>query len=145
MADNDYTRIRALVVDDDDSVRRVVRMLLSLLGLSAVAEAKDGVSGLLEVLRLHPDIIFCDIHMKPLGGIAFLRQLRTIKTADLADTPVIMLTSETSPEAIAAVRELGANGYLIKPVSPPQLKLRIDAVLGTAPALAERIRNRNRI
>ena len=142
MAEGVYPRLRVLVVDDDPTIRSVIRQLLAQLGVRQVTDAADGVAGLLEVLRVRPDIVFCDVHMKPLGGMEFLKQLRGVTLAEIARTAVIMLTSDAKSTTVLAARQLGADGYLVKPVSPGQLRGRIEAVLAADAARVEEIQAR---
>jgi len=134
-----YPRMRVLVVDDDSSIRQVIRSLLLQLGVRQIFEATDGVAGLLEVLRVRPDMVFCDVHMKPLGGLEFLKQLRMVKLTDIAETAVVILTGDASHDTVLAARQWSADGYLVKPVSPAQLKARIESVLAADAARPQAI------
>ena len=127
-----YSRLSVLVIDDDSIIRRIMRGFLGKLGVRVISEAADGISGLLEVQRGRPNIVFCDIHMKPLGGIEFLKQLRAAKQHAIANTHVIMLTSDCTADTVSEVKGLGANGYLVKPVTPNQLKARIDGLIAAS-------------
>lgn len=124
-----YERLSILLVDDESYTRQLIRQQLSQLGIRSIAEASNGKDGLLELLRTRPHIVFCDIHMKPIGGLEFLRQLRAVKIADIAATAVVMLTADAGSDAVMSARELAANGYLVKPVALNQLKTRIDAII----------------
>ncbi|CAK0775468.1 Two-component system chemotaxis response regulator CheY [uncultured Gammaproteobacteria bacterium] len=138
MAGVDYGRLKVLVVDDEEYTRRIIRQLLHQMGVRSIGEASNGKDALLETLRTRPDIVFLDVHMKPVGGIEVLRQLRAVKIADLARTPVIMVTGDANPGTVGSAKDLAANGYLVKPVALSALKVRIDAVLGAAAAASGR-------
>ena len=135
----EYEKLKILLVDDEGYTRQLIRQLLHQLGIRSVAEAANGKDGLLELLRTRPDMVFCDVHMKPIGGIEFLRQVRAVRIAAIAATPVVMLTADAGAETVSSAKELAANGYLVKPVALNQLKARVDAIAG---AFAEQLRAR---
>ena len=141
-AEGTYPRLRVLIVDDDTVIRQVIRALLLQLGVRQVFEATDGVAGLLEVLRVRPDLVLCDVRMKPLGGLEFLKQLRTVKLTEIAQTAVVMLTSDATHETVLAARQWSADGYLVKPVSSGQLRARIEAALAANAPRTEAILDR---
>ncbi len=124
----DYERLRVLLVEDETYTRQLIRQQLYQIGIRSISEAANGKDGLLELLRTRPNIVFCDIHMKPIGGLEFLRQVRAVKIAAIAATPVVMLTADAGSETVNTAKELAASGYLVKPVALNQLKARIDAM-----------------
>lgn len=133
-----YADYSVLIVDDEQFARGIVRNLLGQIGIRRIHEAPDGKSGLLELLRVKPSVVLCDIHMKPIDGRQFLKTVRETKVARVAATPVIFLTADAQPETVKFAKENNANGYLVKPVSLTQLKQRLDAVLVQAtPAVQE--------
>ncbi len=134
----DYEKLKILLVDDEAYTRQIIRQQLHQLGIRSIAEAANGRDGLLELLRTRPDIVFCDVHMKPIGGLEFLRQVRAVKIAALAATPVVMLTADAGSETVGSARELAASGYLVKPVALNQLRARIDAIAGAIAGLHSR-------
>jgi two-component system chemotaxis response regulator CheY len=116
------SRRRALLVDDSDSIRAVLRSMLEQ-DLVDVVEARDGAEGL-EKLQSEPSIglVFLDVNMPGVGGLEMLRLIR----ADPAfvDLPVVVLTG-SAPSVVSAAKELGAVGWLQKPV-------RVDAIIKVA-------------
>ncbi|MEI6556797.1 MAG: response regulator [Rhodospirillaceae bacterium] len=128
MATN-YEEFSVLIVDDEQFARQIVRNLLIQIGIRRIHEAADGKSGLLELLRVKPQVVLCDVHMKPIDGRQFLKTLRESKVARVAATPVIFLTADALPDTVQFAKEHNANGYLVKPVSLAQLKQRVDAVI----------------
>jgi len=135
----DYSRLRILLVEDEAYTRQLVRQLLHQLGVRSIIEAADGKEGLLELLRTRPDLVLCDVHMKPIDGLEFLRQLRAVRILSIAATPVVMLTADGSKDIVLFARDHAVNGYLVKPVAPKALKARIDAVVAAFPHLASRV------
>ena len=124
----DFASLRILVIDDQEFVRTIVKKMLQQLGIGSVLEAQDGVSGLESVRANRPDLVICDIQMRPMDGFGFVRQLRI--SDDVAATPVIMLTAHTDSATIARAKDMDVNAFLAKPVLPPALKNRILEVLG---------------
>jgi DNA-binding NarL/FixJ family response regulator len=98
-------------VDDHDIARNSVRSLLSAHALSICGEAEDGKQALDRVKTLKPDLVLLDIHMPVMNGIETAVEIRSIAP----DTKILFLTvQECTPEAEAAVRLLGAQGFVNK-------------------------------
>ncbi len=128
----DYEEFSVLIVDDEEFARGIVRRLLTQIGIRRVFEAADGKSGLLELLRVKPRLVLCDIHMKPIDGRQFLKALRESKVARVASTPLFFLTADALPDTVKFAKEYNANGYLVKPISLLQLKQRIDTLIANS-------------
>ena len=105
-----------LVVDDDPSIRELMRLHLSSAGYS-VQVAEDAIAAGYLVLRSPPDLIISDVHMPHMDGFEFVAALKADKT--LPNIPVIFLT--TAEEGDHRGKELGAVGYLTKPVRSDRL------------------------
>jgi two-component system chemotaxis response regulator CheY len=105
-------RRRALIVEDSDSIRELLRHVLEGDAVHVV-EAKDGVEGL---SRLRTDsaigLVFLDMNMPGMGGLEVLRLIRA--EPGLAELPVVVLTGGSA--GVVAARDLGAAGWLQKPV-----------------------------
>lgn len=123
----DLTSLKILIIDDQEFVRTIVKKMLGQLGVGSVIEAHDGHSGLEMVQAEAPDLVICDIQMRPVDGFGFVRQLRSIPA--VAGTPVIMLTAHTDATTVARAKELDIGAFLAKPVLPPALKEKITRVL----------------
>ena len=100
-----------LVVDDDESIRDLLRMHLSAAGYE-VRVAQDAIAAGYLVLRSPPDLIISDINMPHMDGFEFVAALKADTT--LPPIPVIFLTSYD--EGDERGKQLGAVGYLTKPV-----------------------------
>ena len=107
---------RILVVDDDESLCALLRMHLSAAGYE-VSTALDAISAGYQVLRNPPDLIVSDVNMPHMDGFEFVAALKSDKT--LPEIPVIFLTSVEDGDSRG--RELGAVGYLTKPVMRDRL------------------------
>jgi len=107
---------KILVVDDDESLRELLRMHLAAAGYE-VSTAADAISAGYLVLKNPPDLILSDINMPHMDGFEFIAALKSDPT--LPDIPVIFLTSVEDGEGRG--KELGAVGYLTKPVRADRL------------------------
>ena len=107
---------KILVVDDDESMRDLLRLHLSSAGYE-VSIAPDGIAAGYQVLHRPPDLILCDVNMPDMDGFEFVAALRS--DATLPHIPVIFLTSDE--EGDQRGKELGAVGYLTKPVHADRL------------------------
>lgn len=112
-----------LVVDDDPSLRDVVRVALELDGFT-VLEARDGREGLALALGKQPAAVVLDINMPELDGLSMCRQLR-----QHSQVPVIFLSSRDDELDRVLGLELGGDDYVPKPFSPRELVARVRAVL----------------
>jgi DNA-binding response OmpR family regulator len=125
---------RVLVVDDDLTVRDVVRRYLELAGLE-VALADNGEDALAWIAENDPDLVVLDLMLPGIDGLEVCRRLRQTSAV-----PVVMLTALGEEENRIAGLQLGADDYVTKPFSPRELALRVTSVLrragGTQPALA---------
>jgi two-component system chemotaxis response regulator CheY len=118
--------MKALVVDDSLTIRRIVIKALSLVGISDAVEAGDGAEAVKAVGENEFDLILLDWNMPKMSGIDALRTLRQAGKK----TPVIMVTTEAEKSRVIEAIKTGANDYLIKPFSPDQLAAKVKAVLG---------------
>ena len=118
---------KVLLVDDEDSLRKVMRDLLERDGY-LVTEARDGVQALDQVDRVGPDIIVLDLNLPGLDGYGVLSHLRSRPAT--ANIPVIVLTAKGDEDNELRVFELGADDFLTKPFRARALSARLEAVLG---------------
>jgi len=119
--------VKVLLVDDEDSLRKVMRDLLERDGYD-VAEARDGVQALDQIDRVGPDVIVLDLNRPGLDGYGVLSHLRSRPAT--ASIPVIVLTAKGDEDNEVRVFELGADDFLTKPFRARALSARLEAVLG---------------
>jgi two-component system chemotaxis response regulator CheY len=107
---------KILVVDDDESIRELLRLHLSGAGYEVLVAA-DAIAAGYMVLREAPDLILTDIAMPHMDGFEFVAALKADKS--LPDIPVVSLTSIEDGDHRG--KELGAVGYVTKPVRADRL------------------------
>ena len=122
--------MRTLIVDDSPVMRKVVERALRHAGIeiSEVLQAGNGTEAL-EVLRSNPapDFILSDINMPGMDGLQFLEQRRAENLAP--DAPVFMITTESSAPLVLRAIAAGARGYICKPFTPEQIRVRVVPLL----------------
>jgi two-component system chemotaxis response regulator CheY len=117
-----------LVVDDYNTMRRILRNLLSQIGFNNVEEAEDGSTGLRKMRERSFGLVISDWNMQPMSGLEFLKEVRS--DGQLKETPFIMITAESKTENVVAAKAAGVSNYIVKPFNADTLKKKIEAVLG---------------
>lgn len=118
---------RILVVDDEPQIRRIMRTTLTGAGYE-VDDAKTGEEALEKVRDFRPDLVLLDINMPGMGGLAAARLIRQDSTIAL-----IMLTVRNTEKDKVEALDSGADDYIVKPFSTPELMARIRAALRRSP------------
>lgn len=118
---------RVLVVDDEPSLRSLVRVNLEVDGIDVI-EAVDGVDGLKVMHETMPDLVLLDIMMPRKDGIEMLEDI--MADQDFCDIPIILLTAKGELEDLQKGALLGARGYITKPFDPEQMVRTVKAALG---------------
>jgi two-component system chemotaxis response regulator CheY len=117
---------RILAVDDSASMRQMVSFTLSSAGFD-VAEAEDGAVALAMAQKEKFRLVLADVNMPNMDGLSLVRALRGI--GDYKFTPLLMLTTESTPEKKAEGKAAGATGWLVKPFNPEQLVATVKRVM----------------
>lgn len=119
--------LRALVVDDEDIAARMIEAVLRRLGIGDVTRVADGLKALEQVeTTARPfTLVICDWMMPNLDGLEFLKRFRRIDRK----TPFVMLTAKTDTKDFHIAKSLGANYFLMKPLNPEDLRIRLDGVI----------------
>ena len=116
---SDYSKKRVLVIDDAALVRTYYRSALEARGF-VVEEALNGLEGLEKVLLQAFDLAIVDVNMPQMDGITFLHTLRS-KELPISGIPVLVTSTESGMQDMAAARRAGANFYLVKPIKQETL------------------------
>ncbi|MCA8948802.1 MAG: response regulator transcription factor [Planctomycetes bacterium] len=121
-------RAVVLVVEDDRAIRRGLVDALDYAGFSTI-EAEDGDAGLSAAVAGDVDLVLLDVLLPDIDGFAVLERLRAVRPA----LPVIVLTARGREEDRVRGLGLGADDYVVKPFSVPELLARVEAVLRRSP------------
>jgi two-component system KDP operon response regulator KdpE len=119
---------RIIIVDDQPKIRRFMRSTLVADGYE-VSEAKTGEEALERIREQRPDLVVLDMNMPGMGGLAACRAIRKD-----SDTAIVMLTVRNSDEDKVAALDAGADDFVTKPFSTPELMARIRAALRRVPS-----------
>ncbi|MFN8442780.1 MAG: response regulator transcription factor [Caldilineaceae bacterium] len=114
---------KVLIVDDDPHIRELVVLILRNEGFT-LAEAIDGLDALDQLASFKADLVILDVMMPKMDGWELCRQLRAVY-----DIPLLMLTAKGETSQKVKGFELGADDYLVKPFDPPELVVRVKALL----------------
>jgi DNA-binding response OmpR family regulator len=111
-----------LIVDDSPLIRRMISDVLGA-DFDSILHAQDGQDGVEMAVRSHPDLVLLDLEMPRLNGLEACAQIRA--NPDLANVPVVMLTSRDAQADVEAAFAAGATDYLVKPFAAGQLRARL--------------------
>jgi len=120
--------IKALVVDDQMTMRALVRAGLQNIGVTDIREAPDGEEGLKVLVARPAHLVISDFNMPKLDGLGFLRAVRS--HGPVATTAFIMLTGRADKELVQRAVQFGVNNYLVKPFTVQVLREKIEQVFG---------------
>jgi CheY-like chemotaxis protein len=125
----DMRSARVVVVEDEAIMQTFILNSLRRLGILDLYAFNDGATALREVVKLKPDLVLTDVHMQPVGGIEFVRQLRGLPNNQISNTRVIFLSADSSMSTVGEALPLGVSGYLVKPPNLAALSAKIEAAL----------------
>ena len=111
-------KLKALIIDDDPSLRRLVQVVFERDGFET-SVANEGSEGVRQALINPPNIIILDIMMEGLHGFEVCKMLRA--NSSLRRTAIIIISGKSYKPDIDMAMELGADSYLVKPFSPKEL------------------------
>ena len=116
--------MHALVVDDSQTIRLILRKYLGKIGFDVV-EAADGVEGIARLREMpQTDLVLVDWNMPNMSGVDFVRAVRTIRQYD--SLPLVMVTTNTELDQIASALEAGANEYIMKPFTQDVIQGKLE-------------------
>jgi two-component system chemotaxis response regulator CheY len=120
-----------LIVDDDESIRRLIATTLEDVSGYRMSEAGDGEEAMRRARDVRPSIVFLDIDMPYLDGIETCRRMKSEPST--ADATIVMLTGDSEQEAELEARRAGADLFLTKPFSPLHLLRLVDRLADRPP------------
>jgi two-component system, chemotaxis family, chemotaxis protein CheY len=121
-----------LVVDDYQTMIRIIRNLLRQIGFENVDEASSGQQAYEMISQKHYGLIISDWNMEPMTGYQLLQKVRADSTQ--SDVPFIMVTAESKTDNVVAARHAGVSHYIVKPFNAAILKAKIDSVFSSVAA-----------
>jgi len=117
-----------IVVDDQLSIRNLLRASLTSIGIGKVREFSNAHAALESQIADPAHIIFSDFNMPEMDGLAFLKALRADRRN--ANTAFILLTGRADRELVMRAAQFGANNYMVKPFTVASLKTKMEQVVG---------------
>jgi two-component system chemotaxis response regulator CheY len=120
--------IKVMVVDDQTSMRAMIRRSLQDLGFKDIRDQAGAAEALAAVKADRVHLIISDYNMPDMNGLQFLEQVR--KDEVIGKTVFIMLTGSSDRDLVQKAAALGVNNYLVKPFAPAALKEKIERVFG---------------
>ena len=133
MATQGNASIRVLVIDDQQTMRKILRQLLGVVGITNILEASNGEEAL-KIVSDHnvddPDVIICDLHMDHMDGMEFCNKVRRSDHIRNRAIPILMLTGDSDEMLHEVSRQVGAAKVLSKPIGADELLAEIQAAIG---------------
>ncbi|MBI3505453.1 MAG: response regulator [Proteobacteria bacterium] len=131
------TDLVVLVADDDAFARTLITKMLERIGIGTVLQAADGAEALALVASgmARIDAVLSDLHMPKLNGFELFEAIRAIDPA----LPFLLVTGDARERAVAEARAREISAYIVKPLSPAQLREKLAATLLRDPGYANRI------
>ncbi len=126
MAQN-FERLNIMIVDDNVSMRHLLKEILLAFGIVRIAECSDGKEALLHLKSFHADAIFADWMMEPMSGLELAKTIRT--ESDRPYIPIIMLTGHTERHRVEEARDAGITEFLAKPISANSVYQRLQEII----------------
>jgi two-component system chemotaxis response regulator CheY len=125
---HDFTGLRVLVIEDDDSIRQMLCQMLRRLRITQLVEAENGEIGLQRVHEAASgfDLVICDWNMPRLNGLEFMARAREHQ----AGLKILMVSGRNDLQSIVEAKRSGVTGYIVKPFSQQELKSKIEHVAG---------------
>jgi len=120
--------INAIIVDDQLTMRALIRSTLQQMGVTNVRDAGDGEEALARLAERPANLIISDYNMPKMDGLGLLRAVRANPNTQKA--AFIMLTGRADKELVQRAAQFGANNYLVKPFTLMSLKEKIEQVFG---------------
>lgn len=118
--------MKILIVDDFDTMRRIIKNLLRDLGFTNTQEADSAESAWDELKSKEYGFLIMDSHLPDMTGIELIKKVRADES--LRSLPILLVTSEPRREEIVEAARAGANGYVVKPFTAAVLKEKIDKI-----------------
>jgi two-component system chemotaxis response regulator CheY len=116
-----------MIVDDDKTMRTLICRMLARMKITSLIEADGGATALQQLESAHGpcDLIICDWNMPGMSGIELFDRVSTMRPG----MPFLMLTGRADANSVIAAKKAGVPAYIIKPISPDELKTKVAFLL----------------
>lgn len=121
--------MKFLVVDDSQTMRRIVNNALRNIGYDDIVEAEDGRDALTKLYVEKIDFIITDWNMPNMSGLEFTKAVRS--DVQFGNLPILMVTTRGLKEDVMEALQARVNNYIVKPFTPQVLKEKIEQILKT--------------
>lgn len=123
----EISKIKVLIVEDQDDVRQLLHDMLTDMGVAEIFEAKDGKKAFefIDAAFDFVDLIICDWNMPEMTGVELLQQIRAVDQS----IPFLMVTGRLDMDSVVEAKNSGVTAYIAKPFTPVQLEAKVRAVL----------------
>lgn len=118
--------MKVLVVDDFETMRRILKNILRQIGFTDISEADNGKAALRALKKEKFDLILCDWNMPEMPGLELLNHIRS--DDKLKDIPFIMVTAETKKENVLEAVKAGVSNYIVKPFTAETIHEKLKKV-----------------
>ena len=118
-----------LIVDENQYLRKLTRMMLMNVGAKTIYEAPDGVVALDVIRNANPDVAILDWDLPVLSGPQVVKIVRSPEIFPKPHLPIIMLTASARRDHISEAMRLGVHEFLVKPTSPAALRDRLLSIV----------------
>lgn len=129
MSGMDLKSLSMLVVDDNINMRRILGAILKSFGIRDIQEAGDGQQALRILNGREVDIVFTDLMMQPVDGLAFIRWIRTSSASPCPYVPIVMITGHATRRSLDEARMAGVTEFLAKPLNARGVMHRLNEVI----------------
>lgn len=125
----DLKSLSVLVVDDNSNMRKILGAILKSFGIRDIREADDGLQALRILNVREVDIIFTDLMMQPVDGLAFIKWIRTSTASPCPYAPIVMITGHATKRSLDEARMAGVTEFLAKPLTARGVMHRLNEVI----------------
>ncbi len=130
----DFSKIKILVVDDQQLVRTLVGQALKAMGFAGehISQAADGQTAIRILDIRQVDLVLCDVQMSQMSGVDLLKEIRCGRTSNPGTLPFVFLSGHPEKHTVMMAAKFFADGFIVKPPTPANIEKTIDDALGRA-------------
>jgi len=118
--------INVLVVDDFETMRRILKNILKQIGFTKIIDADDGSTALAMLKKDKVDLIISDWNMPKVSGLELLKAVRSDES--IKDMPFLMVTAEAQKDSVVQAIQAGVSNYVVKPFTPDTIKEKLEQI-----------------